>query len=91
MRRRDRDFAVNGGSSGQVLTKSCHSWCPDSLLPAVMEVTLITWIVGVAGLLLMGLLTAVELVAVIKPRSEWTIENIYGGDPSGTDPKAYFA
>jgi hypothetical protein len=56
-----------------------------------MEVTLLTWIVGVGGLLLMGLLTAAQLVAVINPRGEWTIENIYGGDPSNTDPKAYFA
>ena len=44
-----------------------------------------------AGLILMGLLTAVQLVAVIKPRGEWTIETVYGGDPSSTDPKAYFA
>ena len=56
-----------------------------------MEVTLLTWIVGVGGLLLMGLLTAAQLVAVINPRGEWTIENVYGGDPSNTDPKAYFA
>jgi hypothetical protein len=56
-----------------------------------MEVTLLTWIVGVGGLLLMGLLAAAQLVAVINPRGEWTIENIYGGDPSNTDPKAYFA
>ena len=56
-----------------------------------MEVTLLTWIVGVGGLLLMGLLAAVELVAVINPRGEWTIANIYGGDPSNTDPNAYFA
>ena len=56
-----------------------------------MEVTLLTWIVGVGGLLLMGLLAAAQLVAVINPRGEWTIENVYGGDPSNTDPKAYFA
>lgn len=56
-----------------------------------MEVTLLTWIVGVGGLLLMGLLAAAQLVAVINPRGEWTIENVYGGDPSKTDPKAYFA
>ena len=56
-----------------------------------MEVTFLTWMVGLAGLLLMGLLTALQLVAVIKPRGGWTIENVYGGDPSSTDPKAYFA
>ena len=56
-----------------------------------MEVTLLTWIVGVGGLLLMGLLAAAQLVAVINPRGEWTIENVYGGDPSNSDPKAYFA
>ena len=56
-----------------------------------MEVTLLTWIVGIGGLLLMGLLATLQLVAVINPRGEWTIENVYGGDPSSTDSKAYFA
>jgi hypothetical protein len=56
-----------------------------------MEVTLFTWIVGVAGLIVMGILMAAQLVAVINPQGEWTIKNIYGGDPSETDPKAYFA
>jgi hypothetical protein len=56
-----------------------------------MEVTLITWIVAVAGLLIMGLLFTVQFIAVIKPRSEWTIKNVYGADPSNTDPKAFFA
>jgi hypothetical protein len=56
-----------------------------------MDVTLTTWIVAVGGLLLMALLGGLELVAVLRPRSEWTIENVYGGDPSGTDPRAYFA
>ena len=56
-----------------------------------MEVTVLTWVVGIAGLLIMGILFAVELVALMRPRSEWTIKNVYGSDPSNTDPKAYFA
>ena len=56
-----------------------------------MEVTILTWIVGVAGLLIMGLLVALQLVAVVNPRGEWTIDNVYGGDPKHTDPKAFFA
>ncbi len=56
-----------------------------------MEVTALTWIVAVAGLVLIGLLAAFQLVAVVRPRGSWTIENVYGGDPSRTDPKAYFA
>ncbi len=56
-----------------------------------MEVTALTWIVAVAGLVLIGLLAALQLVAVVNPRGSWTIENVYGGDPSRTDPTAYFA
>ena len=56
-----------------------------------MEVTTLTRIVAVGGLLIMGLLTAVQLVAVLRPRAEWTIANVYGGDPNSTDPRAYFA
>ena len=56
-----------------------------------MEVTLATWIVAVLGLVLMGLLMTVQAVAVIRPRGAWTIQNVYGGDPESTDPKAYFA
>ncbi len=56
-----------------------------------MDVTLATWVVAVGGLLLMALLGGLQLIAVVKPRSEWTIENVYGGDPTGTDPRAYFA
>ena len=56
-----------------------------------MDVTLATWAVAVGGLLLMALLGGLQLIAVVKPRSEWTIENVYGGDPSDTDPRAYFA
>ncbi len=27
----------------------------------------------------------------MSPRSEWTIKNVYGGDPTATDATAYFA
>lgn len=50
-----------------------------------------TWVVGVSGLVLMGLLVGLQLVAVLRPRSSWTVENVYGGDPGSTDPVAYFA
>lgn len=56
-----------------------------------MEVTVLTWIVAIAGLVLIGLLAALQFVAVIRPRSEWTIANVYGGRPEATDPTAYFA
>jgi hypothetical protein len=47
--------------------------------------------VAVAGLLIMGLLVTLQLVAVLRPRAKWTIENVYGGDPDSTDARAYFA
>jgi hypothetical protein len=56
-----------------------------------MEVTALTWFIGIAGLALIALLGALQLVAVVKPRGEWTIENVYGGDPATTDATAYFA
>lgn len=56
-----------------------------------MEVTALTWVVAVAGLLIMGALVALEFVAVLNPRGEWTVKNLYTGDPSTTDPKAFFA
>lgn len=56
-----------------------------------MDVTVLTWIVAVAGLVLMGLLAALQLVAVVSPRGRWTLENVYGGDPGATDPEAFFA
>jgi hypothetical protein len=56
-----------------------------------MIVTPATWIVGIAGIVLMSLLVALQLTAVIRPRSPWTVANVYGGSPDGTDPKAYFA
>lgn len=56
-----------------------------------MEVTTFTWIVAIVGLVLILLLGGLQLVAVLRPRTEWTIKNVYGGSPEGTDPKAYFA
>jgi len=56
-----------------------------------MEVTALTWIIAIAGLILMGLLGSLQWVAVLRPQADWTVENVYGGDPSSTDPKAYFA
>jgi hypothetical protein len=56
-----------------------------------VDVTAATWTIALAGLALMGLLAALQLVAVIRPRASWTIENVYGGSPDRTDPKAYFA
>jgi hypothetical protein len=56
-----------------------------------MEVTALTWVVAIAGLVLIGLLGALQLVAVVRPRTEWTVANVYGGDPGATDPAAYFA
>ena len=56
-----------------------------------MEVTLFTILVAVLGLILMGILSVLQFIAVLKPRSAWVIKNIYGGNPDITDPKAYFA
>lgn len=56
-----------------------------------MEVTVATWVVALVGLGLIGVLGALQLVAVIRPRGRWTIENVYGGSPEMTDPTAYFA
>ena len=39
----------------------------------------------------MGLLAALQLAAVLSPRGEWTVKNVYGGSPEATDPTAYFA
>ncbi len=57
----------------------------------MMDVTAWTWAVAIAGLALIGIIFAVQLIAVLRPRAEWTVENVYGGDPSATDPTAYFA
>jgi hypothetical protein len=56
-----------------------------------MEVTALTRAVAITGLMLMGLLGGLQTVAVLRPRAAWTIENVYGGTPEATDPKAYFA
>ncbi len=56
-----------------------------------MDVTGLTWVIAIAGLLLMGLLGGLQLVAVFRPRAAWTISNVYGGQPDSTDPRAYFA
>ena len=56
-----------------------------------MEVTAATWIVAILGLVIMGLLGGLQFVAVLRPRSPGTIENVYGGSPETTDPTAYFA
>jgi hypothetical protein len=56
-----------------------------------VEVTAATWVVALAGLGLIGVLGALQLVALIHPRSRWTIDNVYGGSPEMTDPIAYFA
>ncbi len=56
-----------------------------------MEVTGLTIIIAILGLLIMGLLATLQFIAVFKPRSEWVIKNVYGSEPSITDPKAFFA
>ena len=56
-----------------------------------MEVTWLTWIVAIGGLVLIVLLASLQMVAVVRPRADWTITNVYGGDPNSTDPTAYFA
>ena len=56
-----------------------------------MDVTPWTWVVAGLGLLIMSLLAGAQSIAVVRPRSEWTIQNVYGGSPSATDPVAYFA
>jgi hypothetical protein len=57
----------------------------------MVEVTAATWLVAITGLILMLLLGGLQWVAVLRPRSTWTIENVYGGSPETTDPTAYFA
>ena len=56
-----------------------------------MEVTALTWIVALGGLAIMALLGGLQAVAVLRPRTEWTIENVYGSSPENTDATAYFA
>jgi len=47
--------------------------------------------VGLAGLLLIGILAGLQWIAIVRPRSDWTVENVYGGSPDATDAQAYFA
>jgi hypothetical protein len=56
-----------------------------------MEDTAATWIVAILGIAMIALLSGLQLVAVVRPRGQWTIENVYGGTPEATDPTAYFA
>jgi hypothetical protein len=56
-----------------------------------MEVTALTWIVAIAGLVLITLLGGLQPVAALRPRAAWTIENVYGVTPNASDPTAYFA
>jgi hypothetical protein len=51
----------------------------------------LTWVVALAGLAIIALLGGLQMVAVLRPRTEWTIENVYGGSPEATDATAYFA
>lgn len=56
-----------------------------------MEVTAFTGVVAIGGILIMGLLGGLQLAAVLRPRSPWVIDNVYGGSPDATDDTAYFA
>jgi len=56
-----------------------------------MDVTLLTWIVALTGIALIGLLGGLQWVAVLRPRTDWTMDNVYGARPDSTDPTAFFA
>ncbi len=56
-----------------------------------MDVTPLTWLVASTGLALIGILAGLQLVAVLRPREPWTVDNVYGGSPDATDGAAYFA
>jgi hypothetical protein len=56
-----------------------------------MTVTPLTWLVAGLGLAIITLLMALQATAVVRPRGEWTVRNVYGGSPHATDPTAYFA
>ncbi len=47
-----------------------------------MEVTPVTWVVAVTGLVLVLLLGTLQFVDVIKPRTGWSIKNVYGEVPT---------
>ena len=56
-----------------------------------MEVTPLTWLVAIVGIAIVTVLGGVQLIAVLRPYSNWVIENVYSGHPDATDPTAYFA
>ena len=56
-----------------------------------MAVTRATVVVAVFGVVTMGILFFAQLCAVLAPQSQWTIDNIYGGNITVTDSTAYFA
>ena len=56
-----------------------------------MDVTLWTVTIAIVGLGIMGVLGLAQFIAVLRPRSQWVIDNVYGGDPGSTDAAAYFA
>jgi len=56
-----------------------------------MAITAMTWIVALGGVLIMGVLGSLQLVAVLRPQSDWVVKNVYGGSPDDTDRTAYFA
>lgn len=56
-----------------------------------MAVTPLTWLIAIAGLVLIGILGGLQWIAIARPKSQWTIENVYGGSPDRTEPTAYFA
>jgi hypothetical protein len=71
--------------------RSGHTGRRRGCVGRLMEVTAATWIIALLGLIMIGLLAGLQLVAALRPRAEWTIEKVYGGSPDATDPKAYFA
>jgi hypothetical protein len=56
-----------------------------------LEATALTWLVAVVGLVLIVILGGLQAVAIARPRSDWTVKNVYGGNPNDTDSRAYFA
>lgn len=56
-----------------------------------MTVSVFTWIVALVGLVIMGMLVVLQVIAIFRPHSDWTIKNVYGGKPGGGNDKAYFA
>ena len=49
-----------------------------------MEVTLLNRIVAIAGLALIGVLGSLQMVALLRPHSDWTIDNVHGGQTPTT-------